>query len=73
MFEYLSVNYAETTERILKKLGIHTGYELIWVIEYFLSHVNADEAAGRRRSLGRPWREGRRAFIGHFKGASSEL
>uniref|UniRef100_A0A2H1VQ32 SFRICE_011233 n=1 Tax=Spodoptera frugiperda TaxID=7108 RepID=A0A2H1VQ32_SPOFR len=27
----LPVNYAETTERILKKFGIQTGYELTWV------------------------------------------
>uniref|UniRef100_A0A2H1VXW5 SFRICE_020693 n=1 Tax=Spodoptera frugiperda TaxID=7108 RepID=A0A2H1VXW5_SPOFR len=50
MFVCLSVNHAETTERILVKFGIHTGYELTWVIGYVLSHENASEAAVRSSS-----------------------
>uniref|UniRef100_A0A2H1WCY0 SFRICE_032380 n=1 Tax=Spodoptera frugiperda TaxID=7108 RepID=A0A2H1WCY0_SPOFR len=38
--ECLSVNHAETTNRILMIFGIRTRYELIWVIEYCLSHGN---------------------------------
>uniref|UniRef100_A0A2H1WYC6 SFRICE_010749 n=1 Tax=Spodoptera frugiperda TaxID=7108 RepID=A0A2H1WYC6_SPOFR len=41
LFGCLSVYRAETTERILIKFGIQTGYELTWVIRYFLSHENA--------------------------------
>uniref|UniRef100_A0A2H1WBB6 SFRICE_002460 n=1 Tax=Spodoptera frugiperda TaxID=7108 RepID=A0A2H1WBB6_SPOFR len=36
LFGCLSVNQAETTERILVKFGIQTGYELTWVIGFLV-------------------------------------
>uniref|UniRef100_A0A2H1VXY1 SFRICE_011826 n=1 Tax=Spodoptera frugiperda TaxID=7108 RepID=A0A2H1VXY1_SPOFR len=42
--QYLPVNHAETTERILMKFGIQTEYKLTKVIEYFLSHKNGGKA-----------------------------
>lgn len=47
MFGCLSVNNAETTERILMIFGIQIGYELTSVIGYFLSQGIVGEAAGR--------------------------
>uniref|UniRef100_A0A2H1W5R5 SFRICE_000963 n=1 Tax=Spodoptera frugiperda TaxID=7108 RepID=A0A2H1W5R5_SPOFR len=46
-FGCLSANHTETAKWILMKFGIQIGYELTWVIEYFLSHENVGEAAGR--------------------------
>lgn len=37
MFGGLSVNYGETTEWIFMKFGIHTGYQLTWVVGLFIS------------------------------------
>uniref|UniRef100_A0A2H1VD89 SFRICE_013508 n=1 Tax=Spodoptera frugiperda TaxID=7108 RepID=A0A2H1VD89_SPOFR len=45
----LFVNNAETTERILMKFGIQTG--LTWVIGYFLSLGNVDEAFSRNETV----------------------
>lgn len=48
LFGCLFVNYAETSQQILIKFGIETGYELTWEIEYdFFSQGSASEAAGR--------------------------
>uniref|UniRef100_A0A2H1X2T5 SFRICE_034306 n=1 Tax=Spodoptera frugiperda TaxID=7108 RepID=A0A2H1X2T5_SPOFR len=47
MFRCLSVNHAEGTEQIFMKFSTQTGYELTWMIGYFLSHGNTGEADGR--------------------------
>uniref|UniRef100_A0A2H1WIH8 SFRICE_005305 n=1 Tax=Spodoptera frugiperda TaxID=7108 RepID=A0A2H1WIH8_SPOFR len=47
LFGGLSFNHTQTIQRILMKFGMQTGYKLTWKIEYFISHRNADEAAGR--------------------------
>ncbi|KAF9800088.1 hypothetical protein SFRURICE_016965, partial [Spodoptera frugiperda] len=44
--KFSSFNHAETTKRILMKIGTQTGCKLILVTKYLLSHGNAGKTAG---------------------------